>query len=158
VSTRSLIIADISTRLAAVAPVSSWRTHPYPVASLPAIAWRDDLERSDDTTIGLPPRWRLRMAIAGYSDGTTGDIRDMMDAMLAAVGSDIRHTGLAEGTDLLSTNLMVSSAADVVAAGVITIDIFYRSPVNESLPGDGSYLIDETGAILTDEQGDRLTW
>jgi hypothetical protein len=155
---RRQILDNLSGRLAMVAPAAGWGTKPLALEALPAIAWRDTVEKADDETFGLPQRYRLRVAIGCYDSGSSSAVRDMLDDILVVVGADVKHNGLAEQTLLQSVQLRVSQAADVVAAGVATIDIFYRSLIAEPLDSDTDGLIDERGNWLRDESGNTLYW
>lgn len=157
-SRRQQILDSINTRLSTIAPSAGWGATPLKLSSLPAIAWRDTVEKADDNTFGLPQRYRLRVAIAGYVNGSAGSARTILEQILEAIGLDTKHNRLAERTTLLSIQLKVSQAADVVAAGLITLDIFYRSLIAEKYTEGLPYLIDEYGNILTDQSEYALEW
>lgn len=157
-SRRREILDDIASRLrdiAGVVRVAPWRQGAFDRGELPAILWRDKVEKIDQRIIGRD-RYLLTVHYASLAVGSSGVARELLADMLATVGSDTRHNGRAVATTPLACGIGLEVSGDTVAGALLELEILYEtaSPAPEEI----NRLMDEDENHLVDEDGEHIGW
>jgi hypothetical protein len=156
-SRRREILNHIADRLLAIGGVSkveAWRQNSFVTSGLPAIAWRDRVEKADARLFGVN-RYRLTVVYAAYLASSASGARELLAQMLAAIGSDQQHNHLARYTTLLSSAIGLQVAGQTVSGCQLQLEILYTAVDSAA---ETNRLQDESSNNLSDENGDTLSW
>lgn len=130
---RQQIIDALETRLNTISGIEKvlvWRASDLAPAELPAILIRDTLDTMPADGVGAGRLDHdLDVSITAMFSGNTSatDAREMISTIVAAIGTDATFGGLAFDTVLISADLDLDDAAQLIAAANINITIRYRS-------------------------------
>lgn len=132
--------------------VGNWKTTPATLAQLPAIIWRDTVEKNNQNRyFGNPDKWDLTIRLGAYAT-TAAAARTLAEDILATVCHDPTFDMLVDWTYPESIELRHGVKGDTdIFAVLLAIRVAYST-------WDDEGLTDEAGNLLTAETGLVLTW
>ncbi|MHC1697778.1 MAG: hypothetical protein AB9919_06920 [Geobacteraceae bacterium] len=112
-----------------------WRTTDIPETEMPSICIYDSDCPIDyeNTPVGLQGH-RLTVDLVGDAKGASAqvEVRKINADLLKAIGTDPTWGGLAIDTDLISHGINIEQGDKKIGAGVVRVEIPYRTPLWET--------------------------